>query len=28
VLGYSAKEVATIQASGAITPQDKKKAAA
>jgi formyl-CoA transferase len=28
VLGYSAKEVAAIQASGAITPQEKKKAAA
>jgi formyl-CoA transferase len=28
VLGYSAKEVAAIQASGAITPEEKKKAAA
>jgi formyl-CoA transferase len=28
VLGYSAKEVNEIKASGAVTPQEKKRAAA
>jgi formyl-CoA transferase len=28
VLGYSAKEVADLKSSGAITPQEKKRAAA
>jgi formyl-CoA transferase len=28
VLGYSASEVAAIKASGAVTPEEKKKAAA